>query len=66
MENIRDRVSVKHLETGEETRTMFSKPLYKDHIIFNDNLIDVFNNISSIKFDKPIHLEYVFLITVSY
>ena len=35
---------------------MFSKPLYKDHIIFSDNLIGVLNNISSVKFDKPIYL----------
>ena len=56
MENIRGRVSIKLLETGQEARTMFSKPLYKDHIIFNDNLIGVLNNISSVKFDKPIYL----------
>ena len=35
---------------------MFSKSLYKDHIIFNDNLIGVLNNIPSAKFDKPIYL----------
>ena len=35
---------------------MFSKPLYKDHIIFNDNLIGVLNNIPFVKFDKPIYL----------
>ena len=34
---------------------MFSKPVYKDHIIFNDILIGVLNNISSVKFDKPVY-----------
>ena len=24
---------------------MFSKPIYKDHVIFNDNLIAALNNI---------------------
>ena len=56
MENIRGRASIKLLETEQEARTMISKPLYKDHIIFNDNLIGVLNNISSVKFDKPIYL----------
>ena len=56
MENIRDRIRIKLLRTGEEARTMFSKPLYKDHIMFSDNLIGVLNNISSVKFDKPIYL----------
>ena len=35
---------------------MFSKPLYKDHIIFNNNLLAVLNNIPSVKFDKPTYL----------
>ena len=35
---------------------MFSKPTYKDHIIFNKDLIAVVNNVSSVKFDKPIYL----------
>ena len=56
MENIRGRVSIKLLETEKEARTMFSKPLYKDHIIFNNNLVGVLNNISSVKFDKRIYL----------
>ena len=57
MENIRDRVSIKLLNTEQEVRKMFIKPLYKDHIIFNDNLIAVLNNIPFVKFDKPIYLE---------
>ena len=56
MENIRGRVSIKLLNTEQDVRKMFSKPLYKDHIIFNDNLIAVLNNIPSVKFDKPIYL----------
>ena len=55
MENIWNRICIKLLRTGEEARTMFSKPLYK-HITFNDELIGVVNNIPSIKFDKPIYL----------
>ena len=56
MENIRGRVNVKILNTHEEARRMFSKPTYKDHVVFNDNLIAVLNNIPSVKFDKPIYL----------
>ena len=55
MENIRGRISIKLLETEQEARTMFSKPLY-NHIILSDNLIGVLNNISSVKFDKPIYI----------
>ena len=44
------------LNTHEEAISMFSKPLYKNHVVFNDNLIAVLNNVSSVKFDKPIYL----------
>ena len=56
MENIRGRVNVKMLNTHEEARKMFSKPTYKDHVVFNNDLIAVLNNIPSVKFDKPIYL----------
>ena len=56
MENIRGRVNVNLHSTEQEARKMFSKPTYKDHIIFNEDLIAVLNNISSVKFDKPIYL----------
>ena len=56
MENIRGRVNVKMLKTQEEARKMFSKPTYKDHVVFNNDLIAVLNNVPSVKFDKPIYL----------
>ena len=56
MENIRGRINVELISTEEEAKKMFSKPTYKDHIIFNDNLLAVLNNIPSVKFDKPIYL----------
>ena len=56
MENIRGRVNVKMLKTHEEARRIFSKPLYKDHVVFNDNFIAVLNNVPSVKLDKPIYL----------
>ena len=56
MENIRGRVSVNLQSTKQEARKMFSKPTYKDHIIFNEDLTAVLNNVSSVKFDKPIYL----------
>ena len=56
MENIRGRVSINLLETEQEARTMFSKPTCEDHVVFNDNLIAVLNNVPSVKFDKPIYL----------
>ena len=43
------------LNTREEARKMFSKPTYKDHC-FNNDLKAVLNNVSSVKFDKPIYL----------
>ena len=56
MGNIRGRVNVIILNTHEEARRMFSKPTYKDHVVFNDNSIAVLNIIPSAKFDKPIYL----------
>ena len=56
MQNLRARVVVKMLNTHEEARKMYSKPTYKDHVVFNDTLIAVLNNILSVKFDKPIYL----------
>ena len=56
METIRGRVNVKILNTHEEARRMISKPIYKDHVVFNNDLIAVLNNVSSVKFDKPIYL----------
>ena len=56
MKNIRGRVVVKMLNTHEEASKMFSKPTYKDHVVFNNDLIAVLNNVSSVKFDKPIYL----------
>ena len=53
---ILERLNVKMFKTHEEARSMFSKPLYKDHVVFNDNLVAVLNNVSSVKFDKPIYL----------
>ena len=44
------------LNTHEEARKMFSKLTYKDHVVFNNDLIAVLNHVSSVKFDKPIYL----------
>ena len=32
---------LKMLNTHEEARKMFSKPIYKDHVVFNNDLIAV-------------------------
>ena len=56
MENIRERINLKFAKTKEQARQMFSKPTYKDHIIFTDDLIAILNNNPSVKFNKPIYL----------
>lgn len=56
LENIRDRKQVKLTSSAEEARKMFSKPNYKDHVIFSPDLLAILTNVTSIKFNKPIYL----------
>ena len=56
MENIRNRCDIKLLSNESEVKKYINKPNFKDSIIFNDNLVAIVNNITSIKFNKPIYL----------
>ena len=61
MENIRDRHEIRVLSDENEVRKYINKPNFKDSIIFNENLVGIINNITSIKFNKPIYLGQVIL-----
>ena len=56
MENIRNRCDIKLLNNENEIKKFMNKPNFKDSVIFNDNLVAIVNNITSIKFNKPIYL----------
>ena len=56
MENIRNRQDIKLLSNESEVKKYINKPNFKDSIIFNENLVAIVNNITSIKFNKPIYL----------
>ena len=58
---IRDRHEIRLLSDENEVRKYINKPNFKDSIIFNENLVGIINNITSIKFDKPIYLGQVIL-----
>ena len=61
MENIRNRHEVKLCNDENEVKKIINKPNFKDSIIFNENLVGIINNITSIKFNKPIYLGQVIL-----
>ncbi len=61
MENIRNRSEIKLLNEEEKIIKYISKPNFKDSIIFNENLVAVVNNVTSINFNKPIYLGQVIL-----
>ena len=56
LENIRGRSSVKLTTSRSEAKKSISKPNFKDSVIFNENFVAIINNVTSIKFNKPIYL----------
>ena len=56
LENIRGRSEIKLTTIKEEVKKYISKPNFKDSIIFNENFVAIVNNVTSVKFDKPIYL----------
>jgi Zn-dependent metalloprotease len=56
MENIRNRCDIKLLTEENKIQKYINKPNFKDSIIFNENLVAIVNNVTSIKFNKPIYL----------
>ncbi|CAC5383512.1 unnamed protein product [Mytilus coruscus] len=56
LEDIRGRSEIKLLTDREEVKKYIKKPNFKDSTIFNDNLVAIENNVTSVKFNKPIYL----------
>ena len=56
MENIRNRVNIKLVNTGEQFKKLTAKPNYRDRIIFNENLVSVHMKKTSLTMDKPVYL----------
>ena len=56
MENIRGRNELKLSSDYNEIKKSINKPNFKNSIIFNENFVGIINNVTSLKFDKPIYL----------
>ncbi|CAC5407070.1 unnamed protein product [Mytilus coruscus] len=56
LEDIRGRSEIKLLTDMEEVKKYIKKPNFKDSTIFNDNFVAIENNVTSVKFNKPIYL----------
>ena len=56
MENIRNRVNVKLVNTGEQFKKLTAKPNYESRKIFNENLVSVHMKKTSLTMNKPVYL----------
>ena len=56
MENIRNRVDVKLVNTEEKFKKLAAKPNFKSRKIFNENLISVHMKKTSLTMNKPVYL----------
>ena len=56
MENIRNRVNVKLVDSGEQLKKLASKPNYNSCKIFNENLVSVHMKKTSLTMNKPVYL----------
>ena len=56
MENIRNRVNVKLVNTGEQFKKLAAKPNYDGRKIFNENLVSVHMKKTSLIMNKPVYL----------
>ena len=56
MENIRNRVDVKLVNTEEKLRKLVAKPNYKGRKIFSENLVSVHMKKTSLTMNKPIYI----------
>ena len=56
MENIRNRVNVKLVNTEERLKKLSAKPNFKSCKIFNENLISVHMKKTSLTMNKPVYL----------
>ena len=56
MENIRNRVDVKLVNTEEKLRKLVAKPNYRGRKIFSENLVSVHMKKTSLTMNKPVYL----------
>ena len=56
MENIRNRVNIKLVNTGEQFKKLVAKPNYESRKIFNKNLVSVHMKKTSLTMNKPVYL----------
>ena len=56
MENIRNRVNVKLVNTGEQFKKLTAKPNYESRKIFNENLVSVHMKKTRLTMNKPVYL----------
>ena len=56
MENIRNRVDVKLVNTEEKRKKLVAKPNYRSRKIFSENLVSVHMKKTSLTMNKPIYL----------
>ena len=56
MENIRNRVNVKLVNTGEQFKKLTAKPNFDSRKIFNENLVSVHMKKTSLTMNKPVYL----------
>ena len=56
MENIRNRVDVKLVNTKEKLRKLAAKPNFKGRKIFSENLVSVYMKKTSLTMNKPVYL----------
>ena len=56
MENIRNRVNVKLVDSGEKFKKLVAKPNYNSCKIFNENLVSVHMKKTSLTMNKPVYL----------
>ena len=56
MENIRNRVNVKLVDSGEQFKKLAAKPNYNARKIFNENLVSVHMKKTSLTMNKPVYI----------
>ena len=56
MENIRNRVNVKLVDSGEQFKKLAAKPNYNSRKIFNENLVSVHMKKTNLTMNKPVYL----------
>ena len=56
MENIRNRVNIKLVDTGEKFKKLVAKPNYESRIFLNENLVSVHMKKTSLTMNKPVYL----------